>query len=359
MKTSTNYRGWSLLTLGSAALAAVFMALHLPAALLLGSMLVAIAMALHAKELVVPPTAFALAQGLLGCLMAHTLRPSVFHRVLHDWPLFAGITVVVLLASAVLGYVLVRAGVLPGTTAIWGLAPGAASAMVVLADSYGADARLVALMQYLRVVLVTALAAAVAGVWGHRSAAALAPAIAPQQLPTDWLAWHSGANIAATLALVLFGLLVAKRLRMAAGALLVPLVLGIALQTQGVLTLELPPSLMACAYAVVGWSVGLRFTRAILLHAWQALPHILWSIAAIVAVGVVLAIVLNLVGGVEPLTAYLATSPGGADSVAVISASAAVDSGFVMAMQLARFAMLVVAGPRIYRWIAQRAQASP
>lgn len=38
-----------------------------------------------------------------------------------------------------------------------------------------------------------------------------------------------------------------------------------------------------------------------------------------------------------PLTAYLATSPGGADSVAIIAASAHVEISFVMAMQLARF----------------------
>ena len=38
--------------------------------------------------------------------------------------------------------------VLPGTTALWGTSPGAASVMTIMAESYGADVRLVALMQY-------------------------------------------------------------------------------------------------------------------------------------------------------------------------------------------------------------------
>jgi uncharacterized membrane protein AbrB (regulator of aidB expression) len=58
--------------------------------------------------------------------------------------------------------------------------------------------------------------------------------------------------------------------------------------------------------------------------------------------------------GTDPLTAYLATSPGGADSVAIIAASSPVDVPFVMAMQVARFILVMLAGPflakRVARW---------
>ena len=48
--------------------------------------------------------------------------------------------------------------------------------------------------------------------------------------------------------------------------------------------------------------------------------------------------------GVDPLTAYLATSPGGSDSIAIIAASTNVDVSFVMAMQT--FRMIAVHVPR-------------
>jgi uncharacterized membrane protein AbrB (regulator of aidB expression) len=72
-------------------------------------------------------------------------------------------------------------------------------------------------------------------------------------------------------------------------------------------------------------------------------------------VGAGVAVALVALAGIEPLTAYLATSPGGADSVVVIAATSAVDAGFVMAMQLARFLMVLVLGPRVSRYVATRA----
>jgi uncharacterized protein len=41
--------------------------------------------------------------------------------------------------------------------------------------------------------------------------------------------------------------------------------------------------------------------------------------------------------------------------VAVIAATSAVDAGFVMAMQLARFLMVLVLGPQVSKFVATRA----
>lgn len=68
---------------------------------------------------------------------------------------------------------------------------------------------------------------------------------------------------------------------------------------------------------------------------------------------------MALGGGFDPLTAYRATSPGGADSVAIIATHAAmVDVGLVMAMQLARFMLVLLLGPQVSRWVALRAVAA-
>ena len=59
--------------------------------------------------------------------------------------------------------------------------------------------------------------------------------------------------------------------------------------------------------------------------------------------------------GVDPLTAYLATSPGGMDSVAIIAAASdSVDISFVMALQTARFLIVLLAGPPLARLLARR-----
>ena len=334
----------------SAALYALLQAAHMPAALLLACMAAGIATSLRDFTIRVPLNMLYLAQGLIGCLMAQSLQPQMLQRVLHDWPLFLGFTVLVMAASVALGWWLSRHQVLPGTTAIWGLAPGAASAMVLMSEAYGADPRLVAFMQYTRVIIVTAVAALVARLWLGPPDAAL-PAL-------GWWAVSSTHDLLFTLALVATGFVFTMLIRSPAGAMLLPLLLGVLGQGLGYAQIALPQGLLALAYAAIGWTIGLRYTRATLAHAWRALPRVLIAIAVLIVFGMSLALGLALLGGFDPLTAYLATSPGGADSVAIIATHAlAVDVGFVMAMQLARFLLVLLLGPGISRWVALRAAA--
>jgi membrane AbrB-like protein len=339
---------WSVLLLISAVFGWALTALHLPAGVLLGCMLAGIVLSSQEIRLGIPTTLFALAQGVIGCLMAKSLQPSTLAKVASDWPIFLGATFSMIAASAGLGWLLMRRQVFPGTTAVWGLAPGAASAMVVMAEAYGADVRLVAFMQYLRVAVVTAVAALVAHLWTSRSA--------PTATEVHWFAMINAGNLGWTLLLAFGVSSVARRLRIPGGAMVVPLVLGAALQATGWLVIELPPALLAVAYAVIGWSIGLRFTRTILLHALRALPAVLGSVVMLMGVGVVIAVGLNQLAGHDPLTSYLASSPGGADSVAIIAATSAVDAGFVMAMQLARFLMVLVLGPRVSKFVATQSR---
>ncbi|MGL6205851.1 MAG: AbrB family transcriptional regulator, partial [Giesbergeria sp.] len=291
---------WAVLALGSALLAALLLALHVPAAVLLGCMIVGMALALRGTALAVPRPVFATGQGLMGCLMAHSLQPQHLGSVAQDWPMFLGATVLLIGVSTALGVWLMRRQVMPGTTALWGMTPGAA--MVVMAEDYGADARLVAFMQYTRVLVVTLVSALVAR-------AVLGPAPEGTASTALW-AGASVSGLATTAALVLGGVLLAPRVPLPGGALVLPL-LGTAL-VQGLWGLEpaLPPALMGLAYAVLGWSVGLRFTHAIALHALRTLPQVLLCIALLMLVGLATATALVLGTGMDPLSAFLATCPG-------------------------------------------------
>lgn len=342
---------WSVLISISAVLAWTLTALHFPAGVLLACMLAGILLSSREVRLGVPPLLFALAQGVLGCLMAKSLQPSTLARVAGDWPIFLGATVSMIAASAALGWILMRRQVFPGTTAIWGLAPGAASAMIVLAEAYGADMRLVAFMQYLRVAIVTALAALVAHLWTSQ--------VGPAATDTQWLAVTNASNMGWTLVFAVSFACIGRWLRIPGGPMVVPLVFGVVLQQMGVFVIELSPVLLALSYAVIGWSIGLRFTRTILKHALRAMPAVLASIFALIGVGLVTAVALNQLAGHDALTSYLASSPGGADSVAVIAATSAADAGFVMAMQLARFLMVLLFGPRVSKFIAARSPRTP
>ena len=135
---------------------------------------------------------------------------------------------------------------------------------------------------------------------------------------------------------------------------LVPLVLGILLTHFGLIRIELPTWLLAASYAFVGWNVGLRFTRPLLIHALKALPVIFGATLTLIALCGAIAAAMVWLAGVDPLTAYLATSPGGSDSIAIIAASTNVDVSFVMAMQTVRMIAVLFLAPVLTKFIAER-----
>jgi uncharacterized membrane protein AbrB (regulator of aidB expression) len=94
-------------------------------------------------------------------MIARAINPSVFGVLFNNWALVLAILLTTLAISGLTGWLLVRYSALPGATGAWGSSPGGASAMVVMAQEYGADVRLVALMQYLRVLFVVGAAALV------------------------------------------------------------------------------------------------------------------------------------------------------------------------------------------------------
>lgn len=342
------------IALGALALAATaaLSLLRIPAAALLGPMAAAAVLAGSGRPVQLPPALFTAAQALVGIMIARVFTPALLAEAAQRWPLFLAAVVSVLAAACLIGFALSRWRVLPGTAALWGAFPGAATTMVLMAGDFGADVRLVAFMQYFRVVLVALVASAVArfALPQHGSGA---PALSGLLAPIDAVA------LAATLATAALGTLAGRIARLPAPALLGPMVLGTVLHGAGWLRIELPPLLLASAYAIVGTAVGLRFDRAVLATIGRSLPRIAASLVLLIGIGALLSLALVHLAGVDPLTAYLAMSPGGADSVAIIAAaSPRVDVAFVMAMQVSRFAMILLFGPALARRVARWAEPS-
>ncbi|HLN08611.1 MAG TPA: AbrB family transcriptional regulator, partial [Xanthobacteraceae bacterium] len=307
---------WGVLLIASIVLVGLLKLVNLPAALLLGSMAAAILVAAFDGRTAVPAWLFIIAQGVVGCLVARSIGPDILKTMVRQWPVFLTSICAVIFFGAALGGLLARWKVLPGTSAIWGSAPGAATIMVLMSEAFGGDMRLVAVMQYLRVVLVGIVASVVARLWATSGSAAA--------VATDWFPAVAAAPFGETLALAVVGAVIGAKTKIPAGPLLVPLFVGVALSASHLVTITLPPWLLAGCYAVVGWSIGLRFTRDIVLHAARLFSRIAASILALMALCGCLAGALHVVAGTDPLTAYLATTPGGADSVAIIAASSAV-----------------------------------
>jgi len=337
---------WLALLALSVSIFAGWNALRLPAALLLGPMIGAIVLGVSGAKIQVPRIPFLGAQALIGAMVAKSITRSILVTFSHQYWLFCTVILGTLLGAAGIGWLISRMGLISGATAVYGTSPGAANAMVILGEAEGADARLVAFMQYSRVLLVALAAALVAHFWAHVGNAH-APA-APWFGPVPW------DNLALVLILALIAQQFARALGLNAWALLGPMVLLSGLHAAGWLQIDLPRWLLAAAYACLGWHIGLGFRREALIHAGRAMPVVIVAALTLMGFCAVLAQCLVRFTGTDALTAYLATSPGGLDSIAIIASSTPqVDLSFVLALQSVRLLFVIGLAPFITRFVVK------
>ncbi|MBA2713506.1 MAG: AbrB family transcriptional regulator [Rubrobacteraceae bacterium] len=347
-RTASLVAGWVVLGVGSLLAGLIAQRTGLPAGWLVGPMLVALVVALVWEgHPAVPRWGRTASLAVVGGVLASAFDPSVLPLIFRHWlpvTLVVFGTLILSLGAGQLLSVLVH---LDRKTAALGTLPGAASGMLAMSDPLGADARLVALMQYTRVVVVV-VSATLVGRLG------LVPGTASPQASSQGLqTTPGGADIliqgplmsyALTALIAVLGAWAGTRFRLPAGALLGPLLLGVAIEELGVVQLAWPQGVPQAAYLVLGLWVGLLFDSASVKRAGRLLPVVLASAVGLVVACAALGWVLAAVTGIDGITAYLATTPGGIDSVAIVALGSGADAALVLAVQMLRLLAVVLAG---------------
>ena len=335
---------WVVLVAAGAAAALVLQRAAIPAPWLIGPLLVGIAAAAGGfVDLRVPRLAFTGAQAAIGVLIAQSFTAPVVASIARSWAVMALVIGSTIVAAGIAGWLLARFSTIPAPTAAWGSSPGAAAAMTAMSGDYGADRRIVAFMQYLRVTVVVLSASLVSRMLvpnaGHRVGSG-APVTDPVAL-------------AETLAVAFGGAWLALRLKIPGGALLGPMVIGAVLHASGLVRIAMPAWLLDAAYVAIGLSIGLLYTRATVRYALRVLPTLLLSTVLLVLLCCGSAALLVAIVHVDPLTAYLATTPGGLDSVTVIALASGANVPLVLAVQALRLFVVILSGPPLARLIAR------
>jgi membrane AbrB-like protein len=335
---------WALLFALTLAGLVIFELLHLPAAPMLAGIIASSVLSLRDTGLQISRPLFLLGQSLVGLMISQAFNPDVMRGLLDNWLLALMVVIAVILFGLIAGWTITIHQWLPGTTGIWGTSPGAATAMTLMSEAYGGDMRLVAIMQYLRVVIVSLAAAVVARFLGAAAAAAAAPSYwATLFPPMDW------PGFALTIGVTILCCRLACLVRSSAAPILIPMFVGAILHNTNLMVIVLPGWLLAFGFILIGWSIGLRFNRTVFLYAFRAMPKILGAIGFMVASAGLLAVILVFGWRIDPLTAYLATSPGGVDAVAIIAASSGADMVFILAVQTVRLFLVLLTGPPLAR----------
>lgn len=325
-----------------------------PAGWLVGPMLVAVVSALAWQGSPTMPRWGRVASlAVVGGVLAAAFRPSVLPLIGRHWLPVSLVVAGTLLLSLVAGLLLALIARLDRKTAAFGSLPGAASGMLAMSGPLGADPRMVAVMQYTRVVVVVFCAAAV-------SRFGLVPGTTPHELSGRGLQMTSSGgaalvqgvwpSYAVTALAAALGAWAGTRLRLPAGALMGPLVLGVAVEQLGFVRLAWPPGVPQAAFLVLGLWVGLLFDRPSVVSTGRLLPVVVASSLGLVVACAGLGWALAALTEIDGLTAYLATTPGGIDSVAVMALGSGADAPLVLAVQTLRLFAVILAASLLGRW---------
>jgi uncharacterized protein len=341
---------WVALAAAAVVAGRLAQSINLPGGWVIGPLLAGIGFGLarptHPR---MPPRCLMTAQAVIGMVLAGTFRPEAVPLVAAHWFPVLLTVVTTLGVSVAAGAVLGRFTSLDRETATFGTIPGGAGGMVMMSLDSKADTRLVALMQYMRVVLVVVSAALLARFVLHPAGPAHPP---PLVIPAGPISPNLWLGSLLTPILAAFGAWGGLRLRLPAGALIGPLVLGIAASGLNLFHPAWPPGVAQAAFIVVGVFIGLLFDRAALRQAGRSIPAMLASTLILMAVCAGTGAMLSAWVGVDYLTGYLATTPGGMDSITVVGLSSGADVSFMLAVQMARVLTMVLIGPPLVRWLS-------
>lgn len=345
---------WALLLAVTVAVAIPLTAVGVPSAALFAALVVGVVLALTSlAPSRVPRTAGIAAQGVLGVYIGTMVHQDAVGALGSDWPIVIAVAVATLLLSVVAGALLgIHRDVTPLTGSL-ALVAGGASGLVAIARELGGDDRVVAVVQYLRVGLVTASMPVVVTLVYHADKSRGATFDAH----TDSAPWYFSLGV--LVALVFVGATVGRLIRLPGAGLLGPLALTVALELSGLsLGLTVPMVLVQIGYMLIGWQAGVAFTRESLRAVGRMLPA---AVGLIVALGVAtagLGALLAHFTGLTPLEGYLATSPGGVYAVLATAVETGSNVTFIIAAQVVRILLMLFAAPLMARgvvWISARA----
>lgn len=345
-------KGVDLLALiaGAVLVSAGFAALGLPSPALFGGLLAGLVRALAVRgQVAVPGVATTAGQAVIGVAMGSLIDLETLRTVAANWLPVLLVTVGTLALSLGSGLVLrLQPGVSPVTGA-FSMIAGGASGIIAMARDLGADARMVAVLQSLRVLLIVVLMPVVATVvYGASGGDGGA------ETGSDAPGWAAG--LLFTVGCSLVGLVVGRLVRLPVAALLGPMVAAVVVDLTGLgRGAEVPGLLESAAFLVIGLQVGASFTRASLRTIGRALPLALALILALIVASAGLGAVLSAATGASALDGYLATTPGGLYAVLATASDIGADATFVLSVQVLRLFVMLLSAPLVARWLRRSA----
>ena len=312
--------------------------LGFPAGLVIGGLLAVAAAALAGRPMTVPAPLSRVISVLVGISLGAAVTPETL-KGLAAFPLSVAVLVVATLCmmGATTAYLRFAHG-WDRQSALLGASPGGLAQVMALSAEYRADVRAIAIVQTLRVVLLTIGIPAGLAWFGLTAGGSFLPVL-------------GGGGPAAPLELaVLVAVSTASAvivwwLRLPGGLLFGAMLGSGVLHGTGLIAGSLPPTVAVAAIIDIGAMTGSRFANTDLRTLWRFLGAAFGSFAVAMAIAALFVLLLT-VGQVLPVAdLVVAFAPGAQDTMMVLALALQLDPVFVGAMHLSRYLLVSLLVP--------------
>ena len=315
----------------------LFVAAGLPGGLISGAMMAVGIAAMMGRPLAMPPILTQTVLVLLGISLGSLMSRQLLQHI-SAYPL-----TIALLALATFcttfgsSFYLQRVHGWDRTSAFLAASPGALSQITILAIEKGADVSAIAVVQTMRVIMLTAalpLLLVIAGM-----TAAPSPTLAIAVASPLGLAGLIGASVATALLL--------RMAKFPASWMFGAMTGSSVLHGSGLIEGGLPPWMRAVALVGIGTLIGSRFSR---MKPKTLLSHVnaaLGSFAIAIMISAIFVAVIALTTAVRFADVLVAFAPGAMDAMLALALTLHIDPIFVGAHHLSRFVFVTIATPGI------------
>jgi uncharacterized protein len=315
----------------------VFLFAHLPGGLISGAMIAVGIAAIAGRPLTVPPFLTQTVLVLLGISLGSVVSRHLIEQV-SAYPLTIGLLALATFCSTFgSSYYLQRIHGWDRTSAFLAGSPGALSQITILAVERGADLPGIAVVQTMRVIILTAALPVVLALAG------VAPSAVPSLTTTIASPLELLILVAASLALSLLLRLAKFPASWMFGAMIASSVLHGAGWIEG----GLPNWVRGVALVGIGALIGSRFARMKIKTLAGHINAALGSFAIAIAMSGIFVAIVVLTTHVRFSDVVVAFAPGAMDAMLALALTLHIDPIFVGAHHLSRFVFVTIATPGI------------
>jgi uncharacterized protein len=315
----------------------LFLWAELPGGLISGAMFTVGIAALCGRPLALPPMLTQTVLLLLGISLGSLVSRQLIQHM-SAYPLTIGLLALATFCSTFgSSLYLQRMHGWDQTSALLAGSPGALSQITILAAEKGADVAGIAVVQTMRVIILTAALPLILAATG----------IAPSAPPTIASIIASPLELAALIAASIAIALLLRLLNFPASWMFGAMIASSVLHGTGLIEGGLPPWMRGVALVGIGALIGSRFAR---IKTSTLLGHVnaaLGSFAIAIIISAIFVAIIAATTNVRFADILVAFAPGAMDAMLALALTLHIDPIFVGAHHLSRFVFVTIATPGI------------